>query len=110
MEKKKIIVKVGEAKTFDAARYIPDYTDINEAIEFFVTAKNNGATHISWIASAYDESSFDCEAQPFYEREETDEELKQREFDEQCQAELQRQKELRIYEGLKLKFENSSNK
>jgi hypothetical protein len=79
MEKKVLRKDVGEEKEFNAKSYGNTHTDINEVIEFFTKAKKAGATRVEWYAkSDYDGDSEYCQAQPFYEYEETEEEAERR--------------------------------
>lgn len=109
MEKKVLRKDVGEEKEFNAESYGNTHTDINEVIEFFTKAKEAGATHVDWYAkSDYDGDSEYCQAQPFYEAVETDEEAELRvkkEIEHTKKRIAQEQnEERRQYERLKAKF------
>jgi hypothetical protein len=105
----KIRKDVGDEKEFNADRWIGDPTDIDEVIEYFIKAKENGATHVEWLAvTDMDGESEFCEAQPFFETLETDAECKKRlenEADVQ-QAHLKKleEQEKAEYVRLKTKF------
>lgn len=109
MEKKLLRKNIGKEKQFDAKSYGRTHTNINEVIEFFTKAKKSGATHIDWYAgSDYNGDSESCQAQPFYEFEETEEESERRikneaESVKRLLVEKQR-RERAEYERLKEKF------
>ena len=64
--------EIGEIEEFEAQSDC-DNTPIDEVIAFFIKAKKQGATHISWNAKAdCDGDSLDCVAIPikeYYEEE-----------------------------------------
>ena len=108
-EKQMVRKDVGVAKKFEAKGYINNHTDINDVIDFFTNAKEAGATHVDWLAEAdYDHDSDYCEAQPFYQVEETDKELEARvkkaEYDKEYRFHQNLREELAQYERLKAKF------
>lgn len=73
MEKVKYRKNIGKEKEINADNLYGDITPIDEVIEFFVKAKENGATHFSCYAiSDRDGNSEYCKVQPFYECEETE--------------------------------------
>lgn len=105
MQKQVLRKNVGEEKWFNAESYDSTYTDINEVIEFFTKAKEAGATHVDWYAeSNYDGDSEYCQAQPFYEVEETDAEVGIRLKREADNVKEQIAEEKAEYERLKAKF------
>lgn len=108
MQKQVLRKNIGKIK-FNAESYSITYPNINEIIEFFIEAKEAGATHVDWYAkSDYGESEY-CQAQPFYEIEETDEELERRLKNEAAKIKHQlaesERREKSEYERLKAKFE-----
>lgn len=109
MEKKTLRKDIGENKEFDAESYGGIHPDIDEIIEFFTEAKDAGATHVDWYAWCdRDGDGRYCQAQPFCEYEETEEQAETRIKDEEDLLERQmaevEQKEKGLYERLKLKF------
>lgn len=109
MKKKVLRRDVGEEKKFNTKIYGDTRTDINEIIDFFVKAKKAGATHVEWYAkNDYDGDSEYCQAQPFYEYEETEEEAEKRMKNEadnvKRQLEESQRREKVEYERLKAKF------
>ena len=108
MELRKIKQKVSYEKQFSTYSW-DSKIDINEVIDFFVEAKQKGATHVEWDGSLdYDGEVEYCTAQPFFEYIETEEQAKLRiKKEEEAEVEAimeQREKERAEYERLKEKF------
>jgi hypothetical protein len=111
MEKKIEKKYVGEEKEFTARSWEDENYDIDEVIEFFKFAKEEGATHIQWRVSCdYDGCSDTCEVSTFYNKVESDEDFEKRLNVENLkkqneQFEIER-KDRETYERLKSRFEN----
>ncbi len=108
---KRVVTEKRDDGTYhiEIVEIVKDNPDINEVIEFFTKAKEAGATHVDWYAkSDYDGDSEYCQAQPFYEVEETDAEVEirlKRESDNvKKQIAKSQRREKAEYERLKAKF------
>lgn len=92
MEKKKVIVPINESKSFETDNYKDDFGvgHIDEIISYLNRAKESGANKVKFEAICGDEGeSYGATLQPFFHRDETDDETNER---------LQREKARQEYE------------
>jgi hypothetical protein len=106
---KKIEKKYVEEKEFAARSWEDENYYIDEVIEFFKSAKEQGATHVEWRATWEDGHVDTCEVSTFYNKVESDEDFDKRLNAENLkkqneQLEIER-KDRENYERLKSRFE-----
>ena len=109
MEKEIFRIDVSDEIIFDADAWGKADSNIDDVIKIFQDAKDNGAKYVSWVAvSHWSGESESCNAQCYYEVEESEEDFKKRQELEtdkiKKELEEKERKEKNQYEKLKMKF------